>query len=138
MMKKMKQVFFVMVFVIIITIAIKVLPLYLSEASTVIFNDLVDKSEKRGTPNYAWVKGSDNLPHMRIYFWVSKTSYYYLPYADKGVKTYITGHGPVKKWLVKETGEYTETEKLVYIYVPKTFVFLHGKDFYKLIHLHYE
>jgi hypothetical protein len=138
MMKKMDLVFFIMIAVIIITIAVKVLPLYLSEASPYSFNDLSDNNEKRGTPIYAWVKGSDNLPHMKIYFWIPKTSCYYLPYADKGIKTYVTGHGPVKRWGVKETGEYTKTEKLICIYIPKTFVILYGKDFYKLIHLYYK
>ena len=138
MMKKLYLISFVIIVIIIITITVKVLSLYLSEASPYTFNDLAANNEKRGTPIYAWVKDSDNLPHMKIYFWIPKTSSYYLPYADKGIKTYVVGHGPVEKWGVKDSGEYTKTEKLIYIYVPKTFVILYGQHFYKLIHLYYK
>lgn len=90
---------------------------------------------KRGEPPYDYIIGKDNLPHFRIFFWVPLSATKYVPYADNDINTDISHHGPAEKWSVIETGDKNDKEKLVYIFVPKTFVFLHGKSFYKLIQL---
>ena len=92
-------------------------------------------TEKRGTPSYDYVIGKDLLPHFRVFFWVDKTATNYVPYADVGINTNVSRHGPAEKWSVVETETIRENEKLVYVFVPKTFVILHGKNFHKLIHL---
>lgn len=93
--------------------------------------------EKRGNPTYDYIIGKDHLPHFRVFFWVSKEAKNYTPYADDGVKTDVSEHGPVEKWAVVETNEIKENEKLVFIYVPKTFVLLQGRGFEDKIHLRY-
>lgn len=95
-------------------------------------------SEKRGTPPYDYIIGKDHLPHFRVFFWIPINASYYKPAAAKGVHTNVSHHGPVENWTVAETGIKNVTEKLVYIFVPKTFVFLHGKNFYKSVYLKYE
>jgi hypothetical protein len=50
----------------------------------------------------------------------------------------VIGHGTISQWPVKETGETTKTEKLVYFYVPKTFILIYGRNFYRLVGLAYE
>lgn len=75
---------------------------------------------------------------MRVYFLVPIDAKNFVPSTDKGVKTYVIGHGPIEQWGVGYTGQNTETEKLVFVYVPKTFVFLNGRSFYKLVHLQYK
>lgn len=94
--------------------------------------------EKRGEPTYDYVIGSDYLPHFRVFFWVPKDAKNYIPYADEGVKTDVSEHGPAEKWSVVETNKTRENEKLVFIYVPKTFVMLQGKGFQNKIHLQYK
>ncbi|GKU27243.1 hypothetical protein CFOLD11_40700 [Clostridium folliculivorans] len=92
-------------------------------------------TEKRGDPSYDYVIGSDYLPHFRVFFWVPKDANKYIPYADKGVKTDVSEHGSVEKWSVIEATKTNGDYKLVYIYVPKTFVILQGKGFQNKIHL---
>ncbi|GFP74210.1 hypothetical protein [Clostridium fungisolvens] len=94
--------------------------------------------EKRGNPTYDYIIGKDHLPHFRVFFWVSKEAKNYTPYADDEVKTDVSEHGPVEKWAVVETNEIKENEKLVFIYVPKTFVLLQGIGFQNKIHLRYD
>lgn len=96
------------------------------------------KLEKRDTPPYTWAMGDDMIPHIKLFFWVPVDSKNYTTFADKGIKTFVLGHGSVDKWGVSETGETSKNEKLVYVYVPKTFMLLYGKDFYSLIHLYYK
>jgi hypothetical protein len=91
--------------------------------------------EKRGTPSYDYVIEKDLLPHFRVFFWVDKNATNYVPYADEGINTNVSSHGPAERWSVVETDTIREKEKLVYVYVPKTFVILHSRDFDKLIHL---
>ncbi|MBK1813875.1 hypothetical protein JHL18_25035 [Clostridium sp. YIM B02505] len=95
-------------------------------------------SAKRGEPSYDYIIGGDYLPHFRVFFWVHKDAKRYIPYADKGVKTDVSEHGSVEKWSVVETKETNGDDKLVFIYVPKTFVILQGKDFQNKIHLNYQ
>ena len=95
-------------------------------------------SEKRGSPTYDYIIGTDGLPHYRVFFWIPKNGDNLLPYADKGINTNVSHHGPVAKWNVVITNKVNENEKLVFIYVPKTFVFLYGKGFEKVIHLNYK
>ena len=94
-------------------------------------------NEKRGTPTYDYITGSDGWPHFRVFFWVPKYATTFTPYADKDINTDVSEHGPVEKWAVVDTKEVKDDEKLVFIYVPKTFVFLYGKGFEKVIHLKY-
>ena len=91
--------------------------------------------EKRGCPIYDAITGNDGLPHYRVFFWVPKTAKRLVPYADTGVKTDVSSHGPVEKWSVVETKTADAHEKLVFIFVPKTFVYLYGNGFEKVIHL---
>jgi hypothetical protein len=93
---------------------------------------------KRGTPPYDYIIGKDKLPHFRVFFWVPLDAVNYKPYADKGINTNVSHHGPVENWNIVETDTKTEDKKLVFIFVPKTFVFLTGGNFYKVIHLDYE
>ena len=95
-------------------------------------------NEKRGKPAFEWVMAKDMLPHMKVFFWVPKNSNKYIPFTDKSVKYYISRHGPVNEWGIKSTGKTTKTEKEVYVWVPKSFVLLHGSDFYKLVHIQVE
>lgn len=93
--------------------------------------------EKRGTPNYDYIIGKDNWPHYRVFFWVPKNATVFTPYADSGVNTDVSSHGAAEKWSVVVTNEIKGDEKLVFIYIPKTFVFLYGKGFEDVIHLSY-
>lgn len=121
----------------VIFISIKVLPLYLTKPSLSSYSNLVKGDEMRGIPPYKWIIGKDKLPHMEIFFWVPKDAHEFVPYADKGIKTYVTGHGSVESWGVFQTGKMSKNEKLMCFYVPKTFVIINGKNFYKLLHLYY-
>jgi len=103
----------------------KVLPQYTTE-------------EKRGTPSYDYILGSDGLPHFRVFFWVPKDATDFVPYAKRGINTNVSLHGPVGKWNVVTTNKVKDNLKLVFIYVPKTFVILYGKGFQKVIHLKYQ
>ncbi|GFZ33952.1 hypothetical protein CSC2_44780 [Clostridium zeae] len=94
--------------------------------------------EKRGDPSYDYIIGKDHLPHFRVFFWVPKDAKKYIPYADKGVKTDVSEHGSIEKWSVIETNKINADDKLVLIYVPKTFVLLQSKGFQNKIHLHYQ
>jgi hypothetical protein len=94
-------------------------------------------AEKRGIPNYDYIIGNDNWPHYRVFFWVPKNATIFTPYADSGVNTDVSSHGAAEKWSVVVTNEIKDDEKLVFIYIPKTFVFLYGKGFEDVIHLSY-
>lgn len=94
-------------------------------------------NEKRGFPAYDTITGNDGWPHYRVFFWVPKTATNFVPYADDWVKTDVSSHGSVEKWSVVETQTTNAEEKLVFIFVPKTFVYLYGNDFEKVIHLRY-
>ncbi len=94
-------------------------------------------NENRGVPRFDYIIGNDNWPHYRVFYWVPINASHFTPYADKGVNTDVSEHGPAQKWSVVVTPRVINDEKLVFIYVPKTFVFLFGKDFYKVIHLSY-
>lgn len=98
----------------------------------------LNSEEKRGNPTYDYIFDKYNIPHFRVYFWVPKTANNYYPYADDGIKTEVSDHGPIEKWSITETGETNENEKLVFIYVPKRFIFKYGIGFEKLIHLNYD
>ena len=93
--------------------------------------------EKRGTPHYDYIIGDDHWPHYRVFFWVPKTATNFTPYADKGINTAVSEHGLAEKWSVVVTNDIKDDEKLVFIFVPKTFVFLYGNGFEKVIHLSY-
>ena len=92
-------------------------------------------SEKRASPPYDIVMSNDGMFHFRVLFWVPKNAAKFMPYADDGIVTDVSSHGPVEKWSVKETQRTDGDEKLVFIFVPKTFVFLYGSGFEKVIHL---
>ena len=94
--------------------------------------------EKRGTPSYDYILGSDGLPHFRVFFWIPKDATNLVPYATKGINTNVSRHGPVEKWNIVATDKVKDNSKLVFIYVPKTFVILYGKGFQKVIHLKYQ
>jgi len=93
--------------------------------------------EKRGVPPYDYIIGKDNWPHYRVFFWVPKNATVFTPYADSGVNTDVSTHGAAEKWSVVVTKQIKGEEKLVFIYVPKTFVFLYGEGFEDVIHLNY-
>ena len=90
---------------------------------------------RRGTPAYNWSLGNFMIPHMKIFFWIPKEPNTYVAFADKSVKSYISRHGAIEKWGLNDTGRSTNTEKEVFIYIPKSFVLLNGKDFYKHIYI---
>jgi hypothetical protein len=94
--------------------------------------------EKRGAPTYDYTIGRDRLPHYRVFFWIPSNAVSLVPYADKGINTDVSHHGPVEEWNVVITGKVNDNEKLVFIYIPKTFVFLYGRGFEKVIHLKYK
>ncbi|WP_298846828.1 hypothetical protein [Clostridium sp.] len=95
------------------------------------------ENEKRGTPHYDHIIGNDGLPHYRVFFWVPSNVTHFTPYADSGVDTAVSEHGPVEKWSVVSTKQIKDNEKLIFIYVPKTFVFVYGKGFEEVIHIKY-
>jgi len=99
--------------------------------------DTNGSSENRGVPAFDYIIGDDNWPHYRVFYWVKASATHFAPYADKGVNTDVSEHGPAAKWSVVSTSKIINDERLVFIYVPKTFVFLFGKDFYNVIHLSY-
>ena len=94
-------------------------------------------NEKRGYPAYDTITGDDQQPHYRLFFWIPKTATNFVPYANTGVKTDGSSHGPVEKWLTVETKTTNSNEKLVFIFIPKTFVYLYGNGFENVIHLKY-
>ena len=94
-------------------------------------------NEKRASPTYDTITGDDGQPHYRVLFWVPKTATKFTPYVDVDVKTNVSSHGPVEKWSVAEIKHADAHEKLVFIFVPKTFVYLYGNGFEKVIHLKY-
>ena len=99
-------------------------------------NDYIN--EKRASPAYDKVVGEDGVFHYRVLFWVPKEAVKFIPYADEGVETDVSEHGPVQKWYVGDTKIANEKEKLVFILVPKTFVYLYGNNFENVIHLKYK
>ncbi|GIM30248.1 hypothetical protein CPJCM30710_29140 [Clostridium polyendosporum] len=139
-MKHKKNVVFIIIILLLIALYYCVLTIANTPNSVVTNKTLNENNpiEKRGNPTYDYIIGKYGLPHYRVFFWVPKNSTKYIPYADNGINTNVSNHGSVEKWTVVETKEITENEKLVFIYVPKTFVFLHGKDFEKVIHLYYK
>lgn len=94
-------------------------------------------NEKRYSPAYDKIKQNDGMLHYRVLFWVPNKAKKFTPYADNGVNTNVSEHGPVEKWAVVDTGIINGNEKLVFIWVPRTFVFLYGNGFEKVIHLKY-
>lgn len=96
-----------------------------------------NSTEKRATLSYDKIIGRDGLYHYRVLFWVPKEVTKFIPYADTGVITDVSSHGPIEKWSVEETNITSSNEKLVFIFVPKTFVYLYGKGFETVIHLKY-
>ena len=94
-------------------------------------------NEKRAYPEYDTIMKEDGMPHYRVLFWVPKEATKFVPYADSGVNTDVSSHGSVEKWSVEETKITNEREKLVFIFVPKTFVYVYGDGFEKVIHLKY-
>jgi len=94
-------------------------------------------TEKRGTPHYDYIIGKDKWPHFRVFFWVPTIVTHFEPYADRGVNTDVSEHGPAAKWSVVTTNQTKGNEKLVFIYVPKTFAILYGNGFQEVIHLKY-
>lgn len=96
-----------------------------------------NSTEKRATLSYDKIIGRDGLYHYRVLFWVPKEVTKFIPYADTGVITDVSSHGPIEKWSVEETNLTSDNEKLVFIFVPKTFVYLYGNGFEKVIHLKY-
>ena len=95
-------------------------------------------NEKRGNPTYDYIIGTDNWAHYRVFFWVPRNATNFIPYADPGIVTDVSEHGPAQKWSVVTTGKVNKDEKLVFIYVPKTFIFFQGNGFEKVIHLKYK
>ncbi|MBE6088960.1 MAG: hypothetical protein E7206_13160 [Clostridium beijerinckii] len=94
-----------------------------------------NSNEKRATISYDKIIGRDGLYHYRVLFWVPKEVTKFIPYADTGVITDVSSHGSIENWSVEETSITSSNEKLVFIFVPKTFVYLYGKGFEKVIHL---
>jgi len=112
----------------------------LNNLSTVEVSKTLTKSipnEKRGIPTYDHIIGKDKLPHYRVFFWVPSSATHFIPYSDSGVHTDVSEHGSVEKWSVVVTKQIKGNEKLIYIYVPKTFVFMYGGGFDKVIHIKY-
>jgi len=108
-------------------------------ASTPTYNTAVSyQDEERGSPSYDKITGSDGWPHYRVFFWVPETATSFTPYADAGVNTNVSFHGAVEKWSVAETKTTANNKKLVSVFVPKTFVYLYGDGFEKVIHLNYK
>ena len=111
-----------------------------NDTRTVVVSKTVTKNiqnENRGIPHYDYVIGKDNWPHYRVFFWVPSNATHFTPYANSGVDTDVSEHGPVQKWSVVATKHIKGNEKLIFIYVPKTFVFLFGHGFEDVIHLKY-
>lgn len=98
---------------------------------------MVTSNEERGVPKYDYIIGKDNLPHFRVFFWVPKNATHFIPYVDKGINSDVSHHGAAEKWSVIVTTKIRDNEKLVFVYVPKTFVFLLGKNFEEVVHLSY-
>lgn len=100
-------------------------------------NNNLPLKEKRANPAYDKIIGDDGMYHYRVLFWVPKEASKFQPYADDAVNTNVSSHGPADKWWVQETGTTNGNEKLVFIFVPKTFVYLYGNGFENVIHLKY-
>jgi hypothetical protein len=128
---------FLCIATILVSISLFKEPLASKAAAPIREKSISNPAEKRGSPTYDTIIGSDGWPHYRVFFWVPKTAKNFVPYADEGVKTDVSSHGPAEKWSVVETKTVNGNEKLIFIYVPKTFVYLYGKGFEKVIHLRY-
>ena len=135
-MKSLKYILLIVLIVIVLFVATKAVSIIFSSTDT---SDYINTKEieTRGNPPYSWMIGKDHLPHMKVFFWVPIKSSILIPYSNKGVKTFVIGHGAINRWHVVNTGNVKDSLMLVYIFVPKTFVFTHGVNFYKLIHLYY-
>jgi len=139
MIKKSKNCFMSLLFFIPIIFSFPWFKDYNTISPSTSINEIIKSypGEKRASPAYDTVIRDDGLFHYRVLFWVPKESTKFIPYADEGVRTDVSSHGPVEKWSVKETEQVNGDEKLVFILVPKTFVFLYGDGFEKVIHLKY-
>lgn len=135
-MKYLKIFLFIFVLAFCTFALVKTSSLFLSSNST---SDYISTNEveKRGNPVHSWMIGADHLPHMKVFFWVPKNSKAFIPYANKGVKTNVIGHGSINHWTVIQTGKVLGPDKLIFMLVPKTFVLTHGPNFYKLTHVYY-
>ena len=139
---------YILIFIVtfLLLLGLRYTTLYKTDSSKdILISALADKtleedipSEKRGTPTYDYIIGRDRLPHYRVFFWVPKNADNLMPYADKGINTNISRHGSITTWSVVTTDKINENMKLVFIYVPKTFVFFYGKGFEKIIHIKYK
>ncbi|MEQ8156634.1 MAG: hypothetical protein ABRQ25_17465 [Clostridiaceae bacterium] len=142
--KTYKSLLAICVIVLFIEVSILLLFLLLKKpaarsASTQIYHSAVSyPHEERGAPAYDKITGNDGWPHYRVFFWVPETATVFTPYADTGVNTNVSSHGPVENWSVVETKTTANNKKLVFIFVPKTFVYLYGYGFEKVIHLNYK
>lgn len=97
----------------------------------------INIDEKRASPAFDTVMKADGWHHYRVLFWVPIEAKKLIPYADDGVNTNVSSHGPVERWSVQEIDITNNGEKLVFVFVPKTFVYLYGDGFEKVIHLRY-
>lgn len=91
-----------------------------------------NSAEKRATLSYDKIIGRDGLYHYRVLFWVPKEVRKFIPYADAGVITDVSSHGPIEKWSVEETNITNSNEKLVFILFLKLLFIYMERDLKKL------
>lgn len=137
-MNKFKQLSLIVVIFFMLQLSVRVLALCLSKPVSLNISNYNMKEARVATPAYGWEIGKDKLPHAKVFFWVSKNAKKYYPYTNEAIKTYVISHGTINQWGVKETGKTNETEKLIYLYVPKTFILIYGSKFYTLVGVAYE
>lgn len=92
----------------------------------------------RNNPKYDYVIGNDRLPHFRVAFWVPEDTPSIIPYTPYNIITNISNHGSIENWTVIESNIPKDDMKLIYVFVPKRFVFLYGENFWKYVSVKYE
>ena len=89
----------------------------------------------RNNPKYDYVIGNDRLPHFRVSFWVPFNATSITPYTPYDIITNVSNHGSIETWTVVDSDKYIGDMKLIYVFVPKRFILVHGSDFWKYVYV---
>lgn len=89
----------------------------------------------RDDPKFDYVTGNDRLPHFRVAFWVPVDTTSITPYTPYNIITNVSNHGTIENWRVVDSDRHLEDMRLIYVFVPKRFILLYGKYFWKYVYV---